>query len=144
MMPRLSANLGFLWADLALPDAIRAAARAGVRRGRMPLALCRRSGAGPRGAGRDRAGNAGPEHAARCAGRKRPFRPLSGREAEARRHRPGLFDYAARIGCKAVHVMAGFAQGAAADAAFEANLNFACDMAAAQGATVLIEPLNRL
>ena len=26
MMPRLSANLGFLWADLALPDAIRAAA----------------------------------------------------------------------------------------------------------------------
>ena len=28
-MPRLSANLGFLWADLALPDAIRAAAQAG-------------------------------------------------------------------------------------------------------------------
>ena len=42
-----------------------------------------------------------------------------------------------------MHVRAGFAQGAAADAAFEANLNFACDMAAAQGATVLIEPLNR-
>ena len=28
-MPRLSANLGFLWTELSLPDAIRAAAKAG-------------------------------------------------------------------------------------------------------------------
>ena len=142
MMPRLSANLGFLWADLALPDAIRAAARAGFDavECHWPYAV---DPAQVRAAldetGLDMLGL----NTQRGAPGENGLSALPGREAEARAAIAQAFDYAARIGCKAVHVMAGFAQGAAADAAFEANLNFACDMAAAQGATVLIEPLNR-
>lgn len=38
--------------------------------------------------------------------------------------------------------MAGFAEGERAEAAFHANLGHACARAAAQGAVILIEPLN--
>lgn len=142
MMPRLSANLGFLWADLALPDAIRAAARAG-----FDAVECHWPYAVDPAQVRAALDETGLEmlglNTQRGAPGENGLSALSGREAEARAAIAQAFDYAARIGCKAVHVMAGFAQGAAADAAFEANLNFACDMAAAQGATVLIEPLNR-
>ena len=141
-MPRLSANLGFLWTDLSLPDAIRAAARAGFDAvechwpyGTDP-ALVR--------AALDETGLAMLGlNTLRGAPGENGLAALPGREAEAREAIAQALDYAGKIGCKAVHVMAGFSSGAQADAAFDANLNFACDLAAKQGAGVLIEPLNR-
>lgn len=53
-------------------------------------------------------------------------------------------DYAAATGCRILHVMAGLgAPGdAAAEAAYRDNLKKACDAAAAQGITLVIEPIN--
>jgi len=48
--------------------------------------------------------------------------------------------YARAIDCGAVHVMAGFAQGAEAARCFADNLRYAC--AQAPDLTILIEPLN--
>ncbi|SFD44490.1 hydroxypyruvate isomerase family protein [Roseivivax sediminis] len=139
---KLSANLGFLWTELTLPDAIRAAAAAGFdavechwpydvdaaqvraaleETGLPMLGLNTRRGA--------------PGESGLAA--------LPGREAEARADIGEALDYAARIGAGAVHVMAGTASGAAARDAFVANIAHACDRAAGQGVMILIEPLNR-
>lgn len=125
---RLSANLGFLWADLALPDAIEAAARAGfdavechfpydqdraavraaLRETGLPLLglNTRRGGAGDFG-----------------------LAALPGREAEAREAIAEALDWAAALTCAHVHVMAGVASGAEAEATFRANLSHACPAA---------------
>ena len=50
--------------------------------------------------------------------------------------------YASAIGAANVHVMAGNAQGAEAEAVFLRNLRYACGVAGAEGVTILIEPLN--
>jgi hydroxypyruvate isomerase len=68
---------------------------------------------------------------------------LPGREPEARAAIDKALDYAAQIGARNVHVMAGFAEGDRARRTFADNLRHACDKAAAQGTTILIEPLNR-
>lgn len=140
-MPRFSANLGFLWPELSLPDAIRAAADAGFDAVEChwpyenePGDICEvldETGLEMLGLNtvRGRAGENG-------------LAALPGRDEEARTAIMQALDYAGRIGCKSVHVMAGFASGALAEAAFVANLDFACEMAAKQGATILIEPLN--
>ena len=141
-MPRLSANLGFLWADLPLPDAIRAAAQAGFDavECHWPYAF----DAGDVGAALTETGlSMLGLNTVRGMPGESGLAALPGREDEARAAITQALEYADRIGCKAVHVMAGFAEGAKAGAAFDANLNFACDLAARQGATVLIEPLNR-
>lgn len=141
-MPRLSANLGFLWADLALPDAIRAAAQAG-----FDAVECHWPYAHDPDQVRAALAETGLAMLGLNTVRGRPgengLAALPGREAEARAAIEQAFDYAGRIGCKAVHVMAGFAEGPLAEAAFAANLSHACDLAARQGAVVLIEPLNR-
>lgn len=68
---------------------------------------------------------------------------LVGREAEARSEIDRAFDYATAAGIEAVHVMAGRTDGgAAAENCFRANLNYACDLAAECDITVLIEPIN--
>lgn len=68
---------------------------------------------------------------------------LVGREAEARTEIDRAFDYAAAVGIEAVHVMAGRTDGGtAAEDCFRANLCHACDLAKAHGMTVLIEPIN--
>ncbi len=141
---KFSANLGFLWADRPLPDAIRAAKAAGFRRGRMPLALRCARGRGDSCAGRDGSADAGPQHSSRrcrlrattacppCPGaRPRPAPPSTRRLA-----------YARATGTRAVHVMAGFSGGPRAHAAFCENLRYACDQAAPDGIDILIEPLN--
>ena len=141
-MLRFSANLGFLWADLPLPEAIRAAAAAG-----FDAVECH----WPHEADLAAVGAALAETGLPMLGintrRGRPgeagLAALPGREAEARAEIDTTLALAARLGCGAVHVMAGTAQGAEAEAAFLANLGHACDRAAAQGAMILIEPLNR-
>lgn len=135
---RFSANLGFLWTDRSLPDAIRAAKAVGFDAVEMhwpydtPVAEVQA---------------ALKETGLPCLGlntRKgdtNGFCAIPGQEAAARASIDEAIDYARAIGAGAVHVMAGFAQGEAADATFRAALAYGCD--AAPELTILIEPLNR-
>ncbi|MEO3413056.1 TIM barrel protein [Roseovarius sp. CAU 1744] len=140
---KFSANLGFLWADRPLPDAIRAAGAAGFDAvechwpydtpahavsaalqdtGLLMLGLNTRRGdvlAGENG-----------------------LAALAGREAEAKRAIDEAIAYATATGTRNIHVMAGIASGGAAQTCFVGNLRYACDQAAAHGITILIEPLN--
>lgn len=143
-MARFSANLGFLWAELPLPDAIRAAARAG-----FDAVECHWPHADPAAdpaAIRAALAETGLEmlglNTLRGNTGENGLSALPGREAEARAEIDRALGFADSIGCRAVHVMAGFAQGAQAEAVFRDNLDYACRAAAAQGALVLIEPLN--
>lgn len=136
---RLSANLGFLWTDRSLPDAIRAAKAAGfdavechwpfeVPVAEMKAAL-QETGLPMLGLN-TRRGVPG----------ENGMSALPGRSQEARALVDEALDYAAAIGTPNVHVMAGFAQGADARAAFVDTLRYACDRAG--DITILIEPLN--
>lgn len=140
---KFSANLGFLWTDLRLPDAIRAAAEAGfdavechwpfdVPAADVKAALVE-TGLPMLGLNTVRGDVARGENG---------LAALPGREAEARAAIDQALDYAAAIGCGAVHVMAGFSGGPRARDTFAANLRYACTRAAPMGITILIEPLN--
>jgi len=140
-MPRFSANLGFLWRDRALPDAIRAAQVAGFDAvechwpyGTDPLHIAEalsETGLPMLGLNTSR----GPDGAFGLGA-------LPGHRAQARAAVKEAMQYAARIGAEAIHVMAGIAKGSAAQAAFRDTLSYACDLAAPSGTTVLIEALN--
>jgi len=140
---KFSANLGFLWNDLPLPEGIRAAKAAGfdavechwpydipaddiskalTETGLKMLGLNTRRGdvaAGDNG-----------------------LSAIPGREAEARAAIDEAINYAIAIGAANIHVMAGFCSGEQAQATFGANLRYACEKAAPHGITILIEPLN--
>jgi hydroxypyruvate isomerase len=140
---RFSANLGFLWADRPLPDAIHAAAAAGFDAVEChwpydtPAAKVRAalSDTGLTMLGLNtRRGNLAIGEGGLSA--------LPGRESEARAAIDEALDYAVQTSTGAVHVMAGFSGGPRAHAAFADNLNYACDQAAPHGITILIEPLN--
>jgi hydroxypyruvate isomerase len=143
-MIRFSANLGFLWADLPLIDAIYAAKRAGfaavechwpyatpatdVARALTDTGLPMLGLNTPRG-NLDLGENG--------------LAAVPGREADAHAAIQQAITYGAAIDARAVHVMAGLADGPKAHQAFTRNLHMACDMAAAEGMTILIEPLNQ-
>jgi hydroxypyruvate isomerase len=139
-----SANLGFLWTDRCLPDAIRAATSAGFaavechwpynvaaadvaaalsETGLSMLALNTRRGD-------EAAGDNG-------------LAAVPGREGEARAAIDEAVAYAQTIGAEAIHVMAGRAAGQRAHDTFVANLTYAAGRAADHGTTILIEPLNQ-
>lgn len=139
---KFSANLGFLWADLPLPDAIRAAHAAGFdavechwpyeyHAADVALAL-RETGLQMLGLNTLR-GKAGENGLA----------ALPGRQVEARAAIDQSIAYARAISTPNIHVMAGFAQGQEAARTFAENLHYACTEAAPFGITILIEPLNR-
>ena len=138
-MPKFSANLGFLWTELSLPDAIRAAKAAGFDA--VELHWPYETPAADVKAALDETG-------LRCLGlntirgETNGLSAIPGQEAEARAAIDQAIDYGAAIGASAVHVMAGFASGDAARATFETNLAYACEKAAPHGITILIEPLN--
>lgn len=142
-MTLFSANLGFLWTDLPLTKAIAKARIAGfdavechwpygddvkdINESLLQTGLamlCINTRPGDRAAG-DNGLSALPE-----------------RKDEALIAIDEAIDYAARINCKNVHVMAGIASGAAAHSAFVSNLQHACARGASHGITILIEPLN--
>lgn len=136
---RFSANLGFLWTELALPDAIRAAAAAG-----FDAVECHWPYDVPAQDVADALHETGLPmlglNTVRGAAGENGLSALPGREDEARAAVDQALAYAAATDTGAVHVMAGFAQGDAAHAAFVDTLRYACDRA--QGRTILIEPLN--
>ena len=142
-MTRFSANLGFLWADRPLPDAVRAAHAAGFdavechwpydtpatdvraaldETGLHMLGLNTRRGDVP-------AGDNG-------------LSAIPGREAEARAAIDEALAYARVLGTRNIHVMAGFSDHPDAHATFVENLRYACNAGATDGITMLIEPLN--
>ena len=135
---KFSANLGFLWLDLPLPEAIRAAKAAGFDA--VELHWPYEVPAGELKAALDETGLP-------CLGlntRRGETGGLSaipGGGAAARAAVDEAVAYASAIGAGAVHVMAGVAEGPEAEAAFRDTLDYAC--AAAPDLTILIEPLNR-
>lgn len=137
-MTRLSANLGFLWTELSLPDAVRRAGAAGFEAVEAhwpyetPLADLR--------AALDETGL--PLlgiNTVRGEPGENGLAALKGREADARAAIDQAVDYAAAAGAGAVHVMAGFHGD---DATFIENLRYAAGRAEPHGIKILIEPLN--
>jgi hydroxypyruvate isomerase len=143
-MPRFSANLGFLFQDRPLPDAIGAAGRAGFDAVEVhwpydhdaaEIADCLAAAGLPLLALNTAPGD-------RAAG-DFGLAALPGRGAEARAASATAIAYARRTGAPMVHVMAGRSGGgAAAEAALRDTLAHACDLAGPAGLTVLVEPLN--
>lgn len=143
-MIRFSANLGFLWAELALPDAIRAAKAAGFDAVEchwpydVPAldvkAALEATGLVMLGLNTRRGDVANGENG---------LSALPDRITEARAAIDEALDYAIAVDARSIHVMAGFAQGEAAHDTFVSNLHYACEQAAPHQIGILIEPLNR-
>lgn len=141
---KFSANLGFLWSELSLPEAIHAAKAAGFDAvechwpydtppDEVASAL---AGTGLSMLGLNtRRGDVGAGENGLAA--------LPDRADEARAAIDEAIAYARAIDAACVHVMAGFAQGEDALTVFRDNLSYACRAAAPYGITILIEPLNR-
>jgi hydroxypyruvate isomerase len=145
-MPRFSANLGFLFTEVAEIERIAAAAAAGFKAVemhwpyRVPAAEMRsalsRSQITMLGlntpVGNAAAGDFG-------------LGALSGREAEFQQALDQAVSYGHAIGATAVHCMSGLVTpdaAAAAERTFVANLKLAADKAAQADMTILIEPIN--
>lgn len=138
-MTEFSANLGFLWTELSLPDAIRAAKAAGFDAVEMHWPYMTPSAEVK--AALDETGL--PLlgiNTVRGEEGENGLSALPGREEEARAAIEQAVRYANETGARAVHVMAGFSSGSEARACFVENLRYACD--AAPTITFLIEPLN--
>ena len=145
-MTRLSANLGFLWADRPLVARIDAAARAGFRAVEMhwpydvPAAevaeAVRRNGVTLLGI------NTAP---GRFEAGERGLGAVPGRAQDFLATVDQSIDYCRTSGASAIHVMAGNiapADRARARAVFADNLRIAAAKAAAYRITLLLEPLN--
>lgn len=141
---QISANLGFLFTEFPLPEAVRAAASAGFDAVEFHFPYDTDPGLL-----RDTLAETGlpalglntwpGDRAAGDFG----LAALPGREAEARAAIDRAVDYAAAAGVAHVHVMAGRTDGGqAAEDSFRNNLGHACERAAAAGLGVLIEPIN--
>lgn len=138
-MTKFSANLGFLWTDLSLPDAVRAASAAGY-----DAVECHWPYDTPADAVRAALVETGLPMLGLNTVRGNPgengLSALPGREAEARRAIDQAIAYADAIDAHAIHVMAGFSQGNEARKSFAANLSYAADKT---DRLILVEPLNR-
>ncbi|MEM7271849.1 MAG: TIM barrel protein [Actinomycetota bacterium] len=141
---RFSANVGFLWPELDLPDRIVAAGRAGFSAVECHLpydhppdrivAAMVEGDVEMIGLNTD----PGPNGPADFGLAARP-----GREGEARAAIDQAVAYADAIGCRHVNVVPGLTGGTPeAEVVFRANLAYACERAAIGGRTVVIEPLS--
>ena len=139
-----SANLGFLWKELALPDAIRAAKAAGFDAvechwpydfdfAQVKAALIE-TGLPMIGLNTSRGNVTAGDNG---------LSALPDRTSEARVAIDQALTYGEAIGTRNIHVMAGFSQGDKAHQTFVDNLRYACGVAAVKGISILIEPLNR-
>ena len=139
-MTAFSANLGFLWTELDLPAAIRAAKRAG-----FAAVECHWPYQTPsedvRAALRETGLPLVSLNTSRGALGQNGLAALPGETSRARAAIDEALAYAAAVGAEAVHVMAVIAEGLDARAAFLANLAYAANRTTR---TILIEPLNRL
>ena len=143
-MIKWSANLGFLWTDRPLPEAVRAAHNAGFNAvechwpydcdPQQLKAVLDQTGLPMLGLNTRRGDLSAGENG---------LAAVPGREEEAKAYIDEAFAYASAIGCANIHVMAGLTdQSKAADEAFQENLRYAAQKAELVGLTILIEPLN--
>lgn len=143
-MTKFSANLGFLWTELSLPDAIRAAHTAGFDavECHWPYdtptadanAALAETGLKMLGLNTSRGDTDAGENG---------LSALPNRQSDARAAIDQAISYAAATKTPNIHVMAGFANGPDAHATFMENLRYATAHAAPHNITILIEPLNR-
>lgn len=143
-MPRFSANLGFLWTELSLPDAIRRASTAGfeavechfpyeVDANDVKEALTE-TGLPMLGIN-TRLGINGPDDFGVLA--------RHDRLDEAKGYIDEAIAYAAIIGAKNINAVAGKTGGGEqAEEIYRRNLTYACEQARPHGITMLIEPMN--
>ena len=146
-MPKLAANISWLYAEHALMDRFQAAADDGFAAVEMLFPYDHRAEDLARV--REAAGvtqaliNMPPGD---WAAGERGLGALPGRQDAFRANVARAIEYADALGCARLHAMAGVpAQDAGADAltaVFCDNLAFAADAARAYGLTVLIEPIN--
>ena len=141
---KFSANLGFLWTEKTLPDAIRAAQKAG-----FDAVECHWPYATPPAQVADALKETGLQMLGLNAPRgdaskgENGLSALPDRVQDARAAIDQAITYARAINTPNIHVMAGFATGPEAAETFAENLRYACTQAALHGITILIEPLNR-
>lgn len=141
-MTQFSANLGFLWTDLDLPDAIHAAAAAGFAavECHFPYATPAASvtkaleETGLKMLGLNTAPGDQPGDFGLAA--------IPNRMEQAQTAIDHAIAYANATDTAMVHVMAGCPKDPGAEACFIENLRYACTQAAPHGITILIEPLN--
>ncbi|MEM9012520.1 MAG: TIM barrel protein [Pseudomonadota bacterium] len=144
-LPPFSANLGFLWRDLPLADAVAAAAEAGFAavEAHWPYAE------DPRAL---RAALQAAEMPLICINTRRGdvaagdmgLSALPDRKSEAMEAVEEAIAFAATAGARHVHVMAGRAEGRRAHQAFLGLLEQAANLGQRHGIGVLIEPLNAI
>lgn len=140
---RFSANLGFLWTELPLPAAIRAAHTAGFEAVECHwpyatpaadvAAALLETGLPMLGLNTMRGDTTKGENG---------LSALPDRINDARAAIDAAITYARATRTANIHVMAGFAAGDQAAQTFAENLRYACAQAAPHGITILIEPLN--
>jgi hydroxypyruvate isomerase len=148
-MIRFSANLGFLFTEHMLPDAIRAAADAGFE-----AVECHFPYAVPANDVRAALAETGlpmlgiNTHPGDLAVGEFGLLALPGREDDARAALDEAIAYAAEIDCPMIHAMAGKTgampgEDDPAEATFRRNLEYGCRQAEPHGITLLIEGINR-
>ena len=143
-MARFSANLGFLWTDLSLIEAIHAAKAAGFDAvechwpydvpAKLVVRALEKTGLQMLGLN---------THAGDLSKLEYGLTALPERRGDALVAIDQAIAYGAKIGVQSVHVMAGITDSATAHDVFLDNLKYACMMAASHGIDILIEPLNR-
>nr|WP_245427136.1 TIM barrel protein [Mesorhizobium sp. YM1C-6-2] len=142
-MMQFSANLGFLFRDLTLPDAIRAAKRHGFAAvelhwpydtdASVVAEALAETGLPLLGINTARGDVAAGDFG---------LSALPGRQTEARAAIDQAVEWALATNCRNIHVMAGKAAGDEAFATFTGNLRYATEAAAPHRIGLLIEPLN--
>ncbi|MEM6577927.1 MAG: TIM barrel protein [Pseudomonadota bacterium] len=143
-MTTFSANLGFLWSDRPLTDAVLAARTAG-----FAAVECHWPYDTPADVLRDALHKADLPILSLNTKRGRVdegefgLAALTGRQGESEHVIKEAIDYAALVSARSVHVMAGNAFGPDAHIVYVQNLRYAARVAAKRGIGILIEPLNR-
>ncbi len=147
-MPRLAANLTYLFTELPLFERFRAAAAAGFKGAELlfPYEVpADEIAAAFRGAGLEPVLFNTP--AGDWEAGERGLAALPDREAEFAAGMDKAVAYARAIGVKRLHIMAGIPPGGAdpaeCDAIFVSNIKTAAVMAAPHGITIVIEPINQ-
>jgi 2-dehydrotetronate isomerase len=144
-MPRLAANLGYLFADRPLLERFGAAAASGFKAIELQFPYEQPADAVRREIER---------HQLKILGVNTPLGPAAeaglagvpGRERDFAALFRQALDYAVTIGATAIHCMSGQVpqqQQAEGEEVFVANLTRAADLAGERGITILVEPINR-
>jgi len=143
-MTQFSASLGYLWPDKSLPDAIHAARQAGFDavECHWPYAdniqdvldALKDTSMELLGLNTTRGNVANGDNG---------LSAVPGRVVEARSYIDEAVDYAASVGARHIHVMAGFSQGTEAHKQFVDNLRYAIKKVADLPVSLVIEPLNK-